>query len=71
MNTRISHPEELEDNYANTLTGEERLRDETTGTRGARFWPTVDRMYAASRYRVQLDSRDGHAYVLHYGVQQC
>jgi hypothetical protein len=51
MNTCISHPEELEDNNANTLTGEERLRDERTGRSEATFGTTVYRMYAASRYK--------------------
>jgi len=68
-NTCISHPEELEDND-NTLPGEERLRDEKTGTTAVTFWPTVYRMYAASRYKPkQLDSWNGYACVLHYGVQ--
>jgi hypothetical protein len=51
MNTCISHPEELENNNANTLSGEERLRDEKTGITEVTFWPTVCRMYAASRYK--------------------
>jgi hypothetical protein len=51
MNTCISHPEELEDNNANTLSGGERLRDEKTGTTEVTFRPTVYRMYAASRFK--------------------
>lgn len=41
MNTCISHPEELEDNNANNLSGEERLRDEKTGTTEVTFWSPV------------------------------
>ena len=51
MITCISHPEELEDNNANTLSGDEMLRDEKTGTTEITFWPKVYRTYAASRYK--------------------
>ena len=56
MNTCISHPEELEDINANTLSGEERMRDKKTGTTEVTFWPTVYRMYAASPYKQKYNS---------------
>jgi hypothetical protein len=41
MNACISHPEELEDNNASTLSGKEMLRDEKTGTTEVTCWPAV------------------------------